>query len=93
MHFMWIITCLFLHVKGFYILLLSERLKECRKKKNLTQPQVACDTGISIRAYKYYESGEQAPSVKVLVTLADYFDVSIDYLVGRTDKPVMNKER
>lgn len=43
--------------------------------------------GISTRAYQYYESGERYPDFEGLLALADYFQVSIDYLVGRSDEP------
>ena len=62
-------------------------LKSCRKAKNISQKQIAEDLSISLRAYKYYEAGEREPTVSVLIALADYFDVSLDYLVGRSDDP------
>lgn len=65
----------------------SERLIECRKKSGQTQKDIAAACGISLRAYMYYEAGEKDPSSKVLIALADYFDVSLDYLVGRSDDP------
>ena len=80
-----------MYVKGFCILLLNERLRECRSRKGLTQTQVAAAVDISLRSYKYYESGEQAPSIKALAALADFFGVSIDYLVGRTDRHDVNR--
>lgn len=69
----------------------TERLRFCRKAKNVSQKQLAIDTGLSLRAFQYYESGKQVPSMNVLIKLADYFDVSVDYLVGRTDKPNLNR--
>jgi transcriptional regulator with XRE-family HTH domain len=67
-------------------LIFVERLKLCRQKKNLTQKQVATGTKISYRAYQGYESGKVNPTMNVLIALADFFDVSLDYLVGRTDE-------
>jgi transcriptional regulator with XRE-family HTH domain len=55
--------------------------------KNISQRQLAESLGISLRAYKYYEAGEREPTVSVLIALADYFSVSLDYLVGRSDDP------
>lgn len=43
--------------------------------------------GLSIRGYQCYETGEHEPGVKKLIAIADYYQVSIDYLVGRTDCP------
>ena len=47
--------------------------------------------GASERGIQSYEIGERNPAFDQLIALADYFDVSIDYLVGRTDKPAVNK--
>lgn len=68
-----------------------ERLQQLKNKNNLMQKTIAADNGLSLRAYQYYERGEREPSMSTLIALADYFDVSIDYLVGRTDNPNMNK--
>ena len=43
--------------------------------------------GITSRTYQHYESGEREATVSTLIRMADYFGVSIDYLVGRTDSP------
>ncbi len=67
--------------------MLAERLKTCRKKKNVTQKEVAQFLSISERAYQHYELSTSKPSYDILLSLADYFDVSIDYLVGRSEKP------
>lgn len=63
----------------------SERLKETRKKRNCTQKSIADYLGIAERAYQNYEYGNREPSLDTLVKLADYFDVSIDFLAGRSD--------
>ncbi len=65
----------------------SQRLKELRKERRLYQRELAELLGISIRGYQCYETGEHEPGVKKLIALADYYNVSIDYLVGRTDVP------
>jgi transcriptional regulator with XRE-family HTH domain len=62
----------------------AERLKLCRELKGISQTKVASENGISRRAYQYYEAGRQEPTVDVAIALADYFNVSLDYLVGRT---------
>ena len=69
----------------------AKRLRIIRKKKGLTQKQLAVEVGASERGIQGYEIGERNPAFDQLITLADYFDVSIDYLVGRTDKPEINK--
>lgn len=55
------------------------------------QKDIAKDVNLSLRAYQYYERGQREPTASVLIALADYFDVSIDYLVGRTDNPKLYK--
>lgn len=63
----------------------SARLKELRYAKHLKQKDVADGSDITVRAYQYYESGKQEPSLVKLKNLAVFFNVSIDYLVGLTD--------
>lgn len=64
-----------------------ERLNELKVSKNLLQKDIARDVHLSLRAYQYYERGEREPNLSALIALADYFDVSLDYLVGRSDDP------
>ena len=66
---------------------LGSRLKELRKSRNIGQKTLADMLGISLRAYQFYESGAYDPALPNLIALADYFQVSIDYLVGRSDTP------
>ena len=61
------------------------RLKAIRIERGITLKEISEHLGITMRAYQYYESGERYPDFKGLIALADYLDVSIDYLVGRTD--------
>lgn len=65
----------------------SERLLALRKKAKLSQTQMGEAAGISQFAVSKIEKGERAASIEVLYALADYFDVSLDYLVGRSDDP------
>ena len=65
----------------------SERLKELRVSRNLTQKQVYTSVGMSALGYQRYEYGEREPAFKQLLSLADFFDVSLDYLCGRSDRP------
>lgn len=69
----------------------SERLADLRKSRNLTQKQVYEAVEMSMVGYQRYEYGTREPAFQKLIALADYFDVSIDYLVGRTDNPEVNK--
>lgn len=66
---------------------LSAQFKKVRLESNLTQKQVAAALGITEQAYQRYEYGKTVPSALVLIALADYFDVSLDYLVGRSESP------
>lgn len=52
-----------------------------RKKKGYSQLKVAMDLSISREALSYYENGKRSPDIDMLVTLSDYFNVSIDYLI------------
>lgn len=60
---------------------LSAQFKKIRTEKGLTQKQVADGIGITEQAYQRYEYGKTVPSALVLISLADFFDVSLDYLV------------
>ena len=63
----------------------AQRIKELRNEKKQTQKDMAELLGIKLRAYQYYESGTHYPEVPNLIKLADYFGVSTDYLLGRSD--------
>lgn len=65
----------------------SERIIELKKTKNLLQKDIANAINITVRNYQRYEKGEQQPTLPVVIKLADYFNISIDYLVGRSDDP------
>jgi len=66
--------------------MLAERLKLLRQERRFYQRELAEYLGISIRTYQFYESGHNEPNVKSLIALADFYGVTIDYLVGRTDE-------
>lgn len=66
--------------------ILSKRLKECRKDKGYTQGQVAIYCDITEKTYQNYELMTRQPKIEILIKIADLFDVSIDYLVGRTNE-------
>ena len=69
----------------------SDRFKEIRVGKGLTQKQIADALELSTIAIQNYENHRRKPAYDVLIALADYFDVSLDYLVGRTDNPKINR--
>ena len=64
---------------------LHEALKRARKRAKATQAQAAQAAGVSASMYQFYEYGGNAPTASVLIALADFFDVSLDYLCGRSD--------
>ena len=64
---------------------LNERLKEVRLEKNVSQSQLAKDTGLSQSAISFWESGDRLPSIQAVIILAKYYNVSADYLLGLTD--------
>ncbi len=63
------------------------RLKEIRKAKGISQLKLALDLNTNQNTISRYETGEREPGIGELIKIADYFNVSIDYLVGRTDNP------
>lgn len=69
---------------------LSERMLSLRKEKKLNQEDAAKQSGLTFHSYRRYESGEREPNASTLWKLADFFNVTIDYLVGRTDDPGAN---
>ena len=69
----------------------SERIKELRESRNLTQDALGAVIGVKRFSIYSYEKGRAYPEMKGLIALADYFDVSMDYLAGRTDNPEVNR--
>ena len=59
------------------------RLKDLRTIKGVTQKEVAKSIGVSPQSYGYYENEINKPDPEILIKLADYFECTIDYLVGR----------
>lgn len=66
--------------------MLGERLTRLRKDRNLTQTEIANRLHISRSTYAQYEVERRVPEYGTLEKMADFFEVSIDYLVGRTDE-------
>ena len=67
------------------------RLKEIREKHGISQLKLALELNMNQNTISRYETGERQAGYKELILLADYFDVSIDYLLGRTDNPNVNR--
>ena len=66
------------------------RLKEIRNEKNITQIRLSIAAEVSQETISAYESGKALPSAETLIKIADFLDVSIDYLLERTDNPIIN---
>ena len=69
----------------------ATRIVDLRKANGLTQRQLAHGTGLSEIGIQNYEGRRRKPAYDVLISLADYFNVSLDYLVGRSDNPEINR--
>ncbi len=67
------------------------RLKYLRESELLTQKEIADILFITQRTYSYYETGTHDIPTQTLIKLADYYNVSVDYILGRTDNPKLNK--
>lgn len=72
--------------RGFFM-----RLKLLRKQKHMSQLSLAMKLNTNQMSISRYETGKREPDLKTLILIADFFDVSIDYLLERTDNPKMNK--
>ena len=64
-----------------------QRLRELREQKGISQLKLAMDLSLNQNSISRYETGEREADYKTLVALADYFRVSVDYLLERTDNP------
>ena len=67
------------------------RLKELRKQKGISQLKLSIDLNTNQNTISRYETGTREPGINELISIADYFQVSVDYLLERTDNPEMNK--
>ena len=65
---------------------LPERLLALRQEQNLSQKSLVKEMGAALNTYVRYERGEREPTASVLVQIADYYGVSLDYLVGRSEQ-------
>ncbi len=68
-------------------MVISMRLKELRKSRGITQLKLAIDLGMNQNSISRYESGEREADYRTLIAFAEYFNVSVDYLLERTNNP------
>ncbi|MDD7219085.1 MAG: helix-turn-helix transcriptional regulator [Clostridia bacterium] len=68
-----------------------QRIQDLRTDSDLSQKQISQILHISQRSYSHYETGSRNIPVEMLIRLANYYNTSIDYLVGRTDKKEVNR--
>lgn len=67
------------------------RLRFLREQKKISQLKLAMDLNMNQNSISRYETGEHQADYETLIKFADYFDVSLDYLLERTDNPKINK--
>lgn len=67
------------------------KLKELRKSRNISQLKLAMELNMNQNTISRYETGEREAGYAELIAIADYFNVSVDYLLERTDNPEINK--
>lgn len=67
------------------MILFGKRLRALREDRDLTSEEISNELHITARAINYYENNMREPSFPLLIQIADYFNVSTDYLLGRTD--------
>ena len=67
------------------------RLRELRKEKNITQLKLAMELNMSQNSISRYEKGDREPGLAELIRIADYFDVSVDFLLERTNNRKINR--
>ncbi len=64
-----------------------DRFVQLKKSKKVTFDELSKEFSIAVRTLKYYSYGQREPNVSTLIMIADYFDVSADYLIGLSDDP------
>lgn len=78
-------------VKRHELIHMKNNLRKLRKDRGLTQVALQVQTGIEQALLSKFETGERIPPTETLVNLADFYGVSIDYILCRTDKPEINR--
>ena len=72
---------------------MKNRIKDLREDRDMRQVDLAQATGIDQRTISNYETGKTVPDAEALVKLADFFEVTIDYLVGRSQVDFLSKKK
>ena len=72
-------------------MIVKTRIKKLRKSKGITQLKMALDLNMNQNSISRYENGERQADYETLINIADYFNVSIDYILMRVDNPALNK--
>ena len=80
-----------MNVQGYDQEGMAARLRELRQKRGLKQKELAREIGVSYAAISEYECGMRQPHLSSIIMLADYFGVTVEYLVGRED--LLGKEK
>lgn len=70
---------------------LADRLVSLQKERNVLKKDIADAIGVSVMGYYRYEKGDRQPTADTLIKLADFFNVSLDYLVGRSNVPELQR--
>lgn len=70
---------------------LADRLVSLQKERNVLKKDIADAIGVSVMGYYRYEKGDRQPTADTLIKLADFFNVSLDYLVGRSNVPEIQR--
>lgn len=70
---------------------MNNKLRQPRKERKLTQVELQMRTGIEQSLLSKFENGERVPPTETLIALADFYHVSIDYILCRTENPQINK--
>ena len=82
---------MFLYIIKSVIEMKYQRIRDLREDADLTQTQMGQKINLPQRTYAYYESGERSIPPEILIALAEFHKVSIDYILGQTDNPKRNK--
>ncbi len=72
--------------------MLTDRLKTLREQKGLTRKEVSEAVGLESSTYGKYEKGQRQPSYQILLALAEFYNVSVDYLTGYSPSKVVTQE-
>ena len=67
------------------------RLKELRKQRGISQVKLALDLHTTQNTISRYETGEREPGLRALIAIAEYLNISVEYLLERTDNPNLNR--